>query len=179
MKIAELLKLHKEDKIENLKELISTKTYISTPEKLRVTENIIDASAEYDRGYVKFDTYKKHLVSVFALIEAHTNLEFSVDWDERVSEYDALCEYDLIGRIIAGFQHSYETCLSVLSMKCDDILADNSVEANIAKIAQSLVENLDVFAGTLSDKLAEIDLKKIIPEDMDLNRLQKLLNTLK
>lgn len=179
MKVSELLEVYKQPKIENLKDIISIKTYISTPEKLHIAENIINASVAYDRGYVKFDTYKKYLTSVFALIEAHTDLEFSVDWDERVAEYDALCESGLLGKIIAEFQHSYEICWSVLNMKCDDMLVDNSVEANIAKIAQSVVENLDVFAGTLSDKLAEVDLKKIIPEDLDLNKLQKFLNKLK
>jgi hypothetical protein len=64
-------------------------------------------------------------------------------------------------------------------MKCDDLLAENSIEASVAKVATSISENLDVFAGTLSDKLSEIDLKKIIPEDLDLNKLQRLLNKFK
>lgn len=179
MTIKKLLELYEQPKIENVKDIISIKTYISTPEKLRIADEIIDASVEYDRGYVKFDTHKKYLASIFAFIEAHTDLEFAADWDERVSEYDALCKAGLIGRIITEFQHSYETCLSVLAMKCDDLLVENSIEASVAKVAQSIIENLDVFAGTLSDKLSEIDLKKIIPEELDLNKLQKLLNKIK
>ena len=179
MKITELLELHEQGKTENLKELISIKTYMPVPEKLRIADVVIDASAEYDRGYIKFDTYKKYLAFVFATIEAHTALEFAMGWDERIAEYDVLCEKGLFKHIIEGFQDSYDDCWFVLNMKCNDLLADNSVEANMAKIAQSVIENLDVFAGTLSDKLAEIDLKKIIPEDLDLNKLQKFLNRLK
>ncbi len=162
-----------------LADLMTIKTYMSVPEKLRIAEIVIDSSAEYDRGYVKFDTYKKYLAFIFAVIEAHTELEFAADWDTRIAEYDALCKKGLFNHIIECFQDSYDDCWLVLNMKCNDLLANNSVEANMAKIAQSVIENLDVIIGTLSDKLAEIDLKKIIPEDLDLNKLQKLLNKFK
>ena len=69
--------------------------------------------------------------------------------------------------------------LFVLQMKYDDLLASNSVEASMARVATSISENLDVIIGLLSDKLSEVDLKKIIPEDLDLNKLQKLLNKFK
>lgn len=177
MKVNEFIKEFKNTT--NIEEIIEVKKHISTPEKLRIAKEAMDASVEFDRGYISFDSHKKYLAFVFATIEAHTNLEFTREWYERVAEYDALCENELIGHIIAGFQHSYETCLSVLNMKCDDLLVDNSVEASIAKIAASISENLDVFIGALSDKLSEIDLKKIIPEDLDLNKLQRLLNKFK
>ena len=178
MTIREFIELYeKEDKY--LNEIISIKRYLSTHDKLRLAESVIEESAEYDRFYVKFDTYKKYLAFVFSVIEAHTDLKFSVSWDEKIAEYDVLCEKQLLNYIISNFKDSYEECWSVLNMKCSDLLADNSVEANIAKIAQSVTENLDVFTGTLSDKLAEIDLKKIIPENMDLNKLQWFLDKFK
>lgn len=176
MKINELLSIKD---ITNIEEIIETKKYISSPEKLRIAKATMDASVEFDRGYISFDSYKKYLAFIFAAIEAHTNLEFATDWNERVAEYDSLCENELLDAIINSFKNSYEACMSVLQMKCDDLLAENSVEASVAKIATSVSENLDVIIGVLSDKLLEIDLKKIIPEDMDSNKLQRLLNKFK
>ncbi len=176
MKVSELLKF---TDITNIAEIIKVKKHISTPEKLLVAKEAMDASVEFDRGYISFDSHKKYLAFIFAVIEAHANLEFADTWDERVAEYDVLCEKELLGHIIAEFQHSYETCMSVLQMKCDDLLALNSVEASMAKVATSISENIDVLVGTLSDKLSEINLKKIIPEDLDFNKLQRLLNKFK
>ena len=74
------------------------KKCISTPEKLLVVKEAMDASVEFDRGYIGFDSYKKYLAFIFAAIEAHTNLEFADTWDDRVAEYDALCFTDEIRR---------------------------------------------------------------------------------
>lgn len=160
-------------------ELIATKRYIPSAEKIRIAKEVIDFSVEYDRGFVKFDSFAKHLSFIFNVIEAHTDLRFTDDWGDKMQEYDALCENDLIDAIVDTFRKDYEISLEILDMMCNDLLADNSIEASVAKVAQSISENLDVLVGTLSDKLEKVDIEKIIPKDLDLNKLKRLLNKIK
>lgn len=157
-------------------ELIVAKKYISAAEKMHIAEAVIDFSAEYDRGFVKFDSCKKHLSFIFNIIESHTDLKFADDWSEKMQEYDMLCENNLLDVIIDTFRKDYEASLEMLHMKCKDMLAGNSIEASVAKLSQSVSENLDVLAGALSDKLEKLDIEKIIPKNLDLNKLQRLLN---
>ena len=160
-------------------ELISVKRYISSAEKICIANEVMDLSVEYDRGLIKFDSYKKHLAFLFAAIEAHTDLRFADDWSEKICEYDLLCENDLLDAIIGTFEKDYHASREVLDMMCADMLAENSLEASIAKLAQSASENLDVFVGALADKLEDLDIEKIIPKDLDLNKLQGFLSNFK
>lgn len=160
-------------------ELLTTKKYIPAAEKVRIAKEVLDFSAEYDRGFIKFDSYRKHLAFTFAVIEAHTNLVFADDWADKMQEYDMLCENDLLDKIIDTFDRDYVETLEVVNMMCDDMLADNSIEASVAKLTQSVSENLDVLVGALSDKIEGLDIEKIIPKGLDLNKLMELLNKVK
>ena len=178
MTINAFIKTIKETEIP-VAELIATKKYISSAEKIRVAKAVADFSVEYDRGFVKFDSYAKHLSFIFNVIEAHTDLRFADDWADKMQEYDALCENELLDAIIDTFRKDYESSLEVLDMMCNDMLADNSIEASVAKLAQSISENLDVLAGTLSDKIEKVNIEKIIPKNLDLNKLQEFLRKIK
>ena len=177
MKIKEFIEIAQNSKA--IADVIVAKKYISSVEKMRIAKDVMDISAEYDRGFIKFDSFKKHLAFTFNVIESHTDLHFADDWADKMHEYDMLCENELLDVIIDTFRKDYETSLGVLYMMCDDMLADNSIEASVSKLMQSLSENLDVFVGELSDKLKNIDIEKIIPKDLDLNKLTGLLNKIK
>lgn len=159
-----------------MSDLIAAKKYVPTEAKIRLAKDVLDFSVEYDRGFIKFDSFAKHLSFVFGVIETHTDLCFADDWAERVREYDVLCENGLLDAIIDTFRKDYETSLEVLDMMCNDMLADNSIEASLAKMANSVSENLDVLVGALSDKIEDFDIEKIIPKDLDLDKLIGLLN---
>lgn len=178
MKINEFITTIKEDTA-SVADLISVKKYIPSAEKIRVAKEVMDASVEYDRGFIKFDHYKQHMFFTFRMIEVHTDLRFADNWVDKMQEYDMLYENELLDAIIDTFRKDYEASLAVLNMMCDDLLADNSIEASVAKLAQSVSENLDMFVGVLSDKLENLDIEKIIPKDLDLNKLQRLLNKIK
>jgi hypothetical protein len=159
--------------------LITVKKYIPSAEKISIAKEVMDTSVEYDRGFIGFNSYKKYLAFIFSVIESHTDLRFADDWSDKMSEYDMLCEYELLDAIIDTFRKDYETSLEILDMMCGDLLADNSIEASVAKVAQSISENLDVFVGELSDKLEDFDIEKIIPKNLDLNKLQEFLRKFK
>ena len=160
-------------------ELIAAKKYIPAAEKIRIAKAVMDFSVEYDSGFIKFDSYKKHLSFLFSVIEAHTNLKFATNWADKMQEYDALYETELLDAIVDIFRRDYEASLEILDMMCNDLLADNSIEASVAKLTTRLSENLDIFVGAVSDKIGEFDVEKIIPKDLDLNKLQGFLHKLK
>lgn len=178
MKITEFVETIKEGTVPMV-DLIAVKKYIPSAEKIRLAKDVLDFSVEYDGGFIKFDSCAKYLAFIFGVVEAHTNLRFADDWPERMQEYDVLCENDLLDAIIDAFRKDYEASLNVLDMMSNDMLADNSVEASIAKLATSITENLDIFVGTLSDKIEDFDIEKIIPKNLDLDKLQGLLNKIK
>jgi hypothetical protein len=159
--------------------IITVKKYASSTEKVNVAKQVIDLSVEYDRGFVKFDSYKKHLAFLFGVIESHTDLRFADNWSDKIQEYDMLCENELVDVIIDTFRKDYEASLEVLDMMCNDMAADNSIEASVAKVAQTIAENLDVLIGSLADKIENTDVEKIIPKDLDLNKLMGLLGKIK
>ena len=180
MTIREFIEIMKNnDESAIISDVIATKRYITSADKVRIAKEVMDLSVEYDRGFIEFNSYKRHLTFIFESIEAHTNLIFSDDWSDKMNEYDMLCENDLLDTIIDTFRKDYNASRDVLDMMCADMLAENSVDASIVKLAQSVSENLDLFIGVLTDKLEDFDIEKIIPKDLDLNKLKGLLNRLK
>ena len=178
MKIREFIEKMKENGAD-ISRTISAKMYIPVSDKMLMTKGILDECIDYERGFIKFDSIKKHLMFTFSVIEAHTELRFSNNFDEKVNEYDLLCENDLLDMIINTFKRDYDESRCILDMMCLDMLSESSIEASVAKVAQSVVENLDVFIGTLADKIEDLDVEKIIPKDLDLDKLQELLNRFK
>lgn len=180
MKIVEFVELMKNNDVTiSVLDVISVKKYVGSINKMQIAKDVIDATIEYDGGFIKFYSYKQHLLFTLAVIEAHTDLRFADNWVDKVREYDILCENDLLDMIIDTFRKDYEASLIVLDMMRNDILTDNSIEASAAKLVTSVSENLDVFVGALSDKLEDLDVEKIIPNNLDLNKLQGLLNNVK
>ena len=180
MKIAEFIEMvHNNERNIMMSDVISIKKYIPSINKIRIAKEVMDFSVEYNRGFIRFDSYKKHLAFIFSSIESHTDLYFSEVWADKMQEYDALCENGLLDCIIDEFKEDHHATLKVLNMMCKDMLADNSIEASMSRLITSISDNLDVLVGALTDKFEDFDIAKIIPKDLDLDRLQGLLNNLK
>jgi hypothetical protein len=183
MEIREFIEAYKAKKFMNTKDDIEKELevikYLPSADKIRLVKKIIDFCVEYDRGFVKFDSYKKRLSFLFEIIEAHTNLRFADNWADKMLEYDVSCENDLIDTIIHTFKKDYDASLELLDMMGNNMLMDNSIEASVAKVAQSVSENLDILTGALVDKIEGIDVEKIIPKDLDLDKLVGLLSKFK
>lgn len=180
MTINEFMKIIQESEMPTaILDFAEVKKYIPSMEKIRIAKEVMDFSVEYDRGFIKIDSYKKHLSFVFCAIESHTNLRFADSWSDKMQEYDMLCENELLDAIVDTFRKDYEDSLAVLNMMCDDIILDNSIEASVARLVQSIAENLDVIVGELADKIEDFNIEQIIPKNLDLNKLTGLLNSLK
>jgi hypothetical protein len=109
------------------------------------------------------------------MITAHTNLEYS---DE---DYDVLCstEYGsttLLNAIVGCFEEDANECNRLLGMMVDDYLENNSASNLIAMAINQLVAKLSTVVSEFKSKVDEMDVKKMLPEDFDIEKLNGLIN---
>lgn len=162
------------------KKLIKTR-YIPVLKKRQLAELVYDASIEIENGVVKVDSLSKYLIFTLLMLTKYTELEFSVDekgaaTEEAIREYDALCENGLLNPIIAEFQEDYARANEIMNYVFQDNLAvNNTVEAVVGKTATTLLNIVDDFANTLSNKVGEMNLDL---ENLDLGQLQSVLQLL-
>lgn len=164
------------------KKIVKTR-YIPVLEKRQLAELVYENSTTIENGIVKVDSLSKYLIFTLLMLTKYTELEFTVDengaaTEEAIKEYDALCENGLINKIIAEFEEDYVRANEIMNYVFQDNLAvNNTIEAVTGKAATTLLNIVDSFANTLSDKVDEMnfDLSNF---DMDkLDSIVSLLNS--
>lgn len=162
------------------KKIIKTR-YIPVLEKRQLAELVYSTSTEMENGIVKVDSLSKYLIFTLLMLTKYTSLEFSVDekgaaTEEAIKEYDALCENGLLNQIIAEFAEDYARANEIMNYVFQDNLAvNNTVEAVVGKAAGYLLNIVDDFANTLSNKVDEMNFDL---ENLDLGQLQNVLQLL-
>lgn len=162
------------------KKLIKTR-YIPVLEKRQLAELVYSTSTEIENGVVKVDSLSQYLIFTLLMLTKYTELEFSVDekgaaTEEAIKEYDALCENGLLNPIIAEFQEDYARANEIMNYVFQDNLAvNNTVEAVVGKAATTLLNIVDDFANTLSNKVNEMNFDL---ENLDMGQLQNVLQLL-
>jgi hypothetical protein len=161
MKTVELVKFVGNDKNKMLKsaqlmELIAktleVKKYLGIKQKKALVESIVNECILYEDGIFKFDDIDKYLCFTMRVIEAYTNLELSADFEE---DYDLLCQSGLLEIIIDTFKKEYDDVSILLQMKCDYVLSDNALSAQLGKFLSNLSDSLDVII----DKIEKFNIK--------------------
>jgi molecular chaperone GrpE (heat shock protein) len=115
------------------------------------------------------------------MLTKYTELEFTVDekgaaTEDAIKEYDALCENGLINKVIAEFEEDYARANEVMNYVFQDNLAvNNTVESVIGKAATTLLNIVDDFANTLSNKVDEMNFDLA---DFDMSKLENIVNLL-
>ena len=168
MKINEFLSNVNDKNVSKIEEMVVVRKYVPIQEKRMVARDILDKCVDDVYGHIVVDEVDVSILFKVAQIKAYTCLEFSEDYDEMIEEYDALCKDkwfyffdELIGKDVTEFR-------VVMEREKDAMLSVNSIEAQVAKVAYSLVEAINNF-----------DASKIIPEGTDLNQIMETLNKLK
>lgn len=162
------------------KKIIKTR-YIPVLKKRQLAELVYSTSIEIENGIVKVDSLSKYLIFTLLMLTKYTELEFSVDekgaaTEEAIREYDALCENGLLNPIIAEFQEDYARANEIMNYVFQDNLAvNNTVEAVVGKAATTLLNIVDDFANTLSNKVDEMNFDL---ENLDMGQLQNVLQLL-
>ena len=182
MKVKELVefansgknKLLKADQLtEAVKKEINTKDYIGIKEKKTLVDNIINECIVYENGIPRFDYIEKYICFTMRVIEAYTNLELSDDIED---DYDELCRNELLNVVIFTFEGEYENIKSLLQMKCDYILNDNSIEMQVGGFLTKFIGVVKDVKVVLANKLEELDINQLLVNSMGLDGLSDLIN---
>ena len=161
---------------EVLKSKLEVKKYLSIKDKNNIVDEIVNECVLYEDGMFKFDDTEKYVCFIMKTIAAYTNLELS---DDIETDYDVLCENDLLNPVIATFNKEYDEVSILLTMKCDYVLSGNCLEAQVGKFLSDLMDKVDVFANILSDKIGDFDLSKLPISGADIAKLMEFINTQK
>lgn len=151
-----------------LKKKLEIKEYMSIKQKKELIENIVNECILFDNGVFKFDEIEKYIVFTMKVVEAYTNLELSEDIEE---DYDMLCASKMLEPIISTFKKEYDEVNVLLQMRCDYILNENNIEAQVGKFLNGLLDKLDDFASVLNAKFGEFDISKLPVSKEELNKL--------
>ena len=182
MKINELVEFISNSKNKLLKQTqleeviakhIETKKYLPIKQKKELIESIVNECVLYEDGVYKFDDIDKYICFIMRVIEAYTNLELSNDLEE---DYDMLCAASLLDLIINTFKKEYDEVNILLQMKCEYILTSNSLESQIGRFLDGILEKIDVLANALSNKVDNFDMSNLPISDEDITKLLDFLN---
>lgn len=175
MKVQELLANIKNKEF-NLEKGLQVKKYLPIEVKKTIAQGIIYDCTNDDNGAIKVDSVERYMSYVRYMITYHTNLEYTDD------DYDMLCstEYNgtnLLNAVIDLFGEDAKECSRILNLMMDDYMQEMSVEVNITRFLNNLNNYIGQFADKIIQKTDDIDLKSIIPEYMDMNKLNKFLQS--
>ena len=182
MKINELLdtmnnnknKILKPDQFQlALAKELEVKKYLSVKDKKELIDNIVNECILYSYGIFKFDDIEKYIVFTMKTIAAYTNLEMT---DDIEADYDALCESGLLNNIIDLFVGEYENISMLLQMKCNYVLSSNSVESQIGRFLDNILEKVDMISSVMSEKVDKFDISKLPINKEDLTKLLSFIN---
>ena len=182
MKINELVEFISNSKNKLLKQTqleeviakhIEIKKYLPIKQKKELIESIVNECVLYEDGVYKFDDIDKYICFTMRVIEAYTNLELSNDLEE---DYDMLCEASLLDLIINTFKKEYDEVNILLQMKCEYILTSNSLESQVGRFLDSVLEKIDVLVNALSNKVDNFDMSNLPISSEDITKLLDFIN---
>lgn len=172
MKVQELVnfmdivknRMLKEDQRQKLiqKEL-NVKTYMSIKDKKQLVDDIVDECIIFENGMFKFDEIDKYICFTMKVIEAYTDIELS---DDIEADYDMLCESGLLELIIGTFKTEYDNVSVLLQMRSDYFLCGNSIESQVGKFLENVLDKVDVLVNVVVNKVETIDIENL-PIQMD------------
>lgn len=177
MKITELVtlmntnknKLLKPEQVQAfLKKELNVIEYMSIKDKKNLVEDIVNECILYEDGVFKFDDFEKYICFTMRTIAAYTNLELS---DDMENDYDLLCKEKLLNPVIDTFVGEYENVKLLLQMKCDYILSGNSIEAQLGRFFDSVLDKISDLADTLKNNANNFDISKLPISKEDLAKV--------
>ena len=175
MKVNELLmSIHRKDF--NMEKELQIKKYLPIEEKKLIVKGIIYECTEQTDGVIKIDSVQQYLSYIKFMILHHTNLEYTQE------DYDKLCstEYNdatLLNAIMAYFGEDAKECSRILNLMLDDYLQETTIEFTVAKFLSNLSNLIGDVADKLNQKIENIDLSTMVPNNIDSDKVVKFLNT--
>lgn len=174
MKVQELL-VNIKNKEFKLESGLQVRKYLPIEVKKTIAQSIIYDCTDNASGIVKVDSLKRYMSYVRHMIVTHTNLEYT---DEN---YDVICstEYNgttLLNAIIECFGDDAKECSRILELVMNDYMQESTLDFTLAKMLHDATGAINKLATKIAQKIEGIDLKSIIPDSVDMNKLGDFLN---
>lgn len=150
--------------------------YLPFMGKRALVERVIDASIEIESGYVVIDEITKYITFTMEFLKAYTNLEFSVDMEMAILEFDMLCASGVLSKTIALVEGEYKALIELLNMQADYVRRANSVDAQMARLIDKLSNKLDNTSDFLKAQIDKVDFKEMGISQDDITKLKAFLN---
>jgi len=104
-----------------------TKKYLPYAEKIALCNSIINTTCykniTEDRKIFKINAPSRQMLFLLSMIDKYTDID--INWEDAVTDFDALCERELLGAIIKEIPESEVTlCSSLLDMCLDDLMTN-------------------------------------------------------
>lgn len=170
MKINELVERINEKDFALEKEL-EVKKYVPVMDKKSFVMDVIAACTDEIDGFISADRFNMDIYFNMNMIRTYTNIEVAFDFDEMVEQYDMLCECGLLDKIIGLFESEYIAMCDILDGQLEELFIQNSLEAQIVKIANKINNTIDM--------LSAIDIKSLLPDGVSADMFSNIANMLK
>lgn len=151
--------------------LIIQDKYVDYLVKVKYAQDIITISSLDNNGKIKFNSSKKYMLYVSAILNLYTKIDISSK--ESVKDFDMLDKYNLIDEILDTVpQDELSKFDTVMKMCTDDFIANNYeihsfINKQIDKVTELLSKNMTPIIHELSEKINDFsvdDFKDIVTE---------------
>lgn len=170
MKVMEFI-----EKYKNEVSMFDVKRYLPLNAKRTIARDAIDINIDDVNGFIEIDEVVTDACFEMGIICEYAGLES----DNVIADYDALNESGLMGIIISKIGQDYFNALQVLVKEKEAVLARNSIEAQVAKLIDSLTNTIESLSEKMDGAIGSFDMSKILPEGTNLNEMFEMLNKYK
>ena len=170
MKIMELVENIKNEGF-NLATELEVKKYIPVMEKKAFVMDVIAACTDDIDDFIAVDRFNMDIYFDMNMIKMYTNLEITSGLDEMIEQYDVLCEHGLLSKIIELFENEYASTYSILEGQLEELLIQNSMEAQIVKITNKI--------NKVIGELGSVDINSLLPDGIDAEMISNIGKMLK
>lgn len=178
MKINEFLNNVNGKTAEEIESMVIVRKYIPIQEKRMIARDILDRCMNDINGFVVIDNVDKSIYFTINSIAAYTNIEFSEDYEDAIEEYDILVDSYWVKNFNDFIGADIDILWNVLLDEEKMLLTGNSIEAQVAKVANSLVNAVDVISDKINNSIGDFNMNQLIPEGTDVNKLMDMLKKL-
>lgn len=156
MKINELVENMNDNNFDFINGLY-IKEYLPIMEKKMFVMDIISMCTDDIDGFISADRFEIDIYFDMHVLSTYTKLEVSLNFEDMVLEYDLLCQSGLLDRILAPLYKEYMMLHTILNNQLEEILYQNSIDAQVVKIANKINVILDV----IDEKFQDVNLPNI------------------
>lgn len=147
MKIQQLLKNIKKEDF-SLEKALKVKEYMPVMEKRAFVMDVIAACTDEIDSLITVDRFRMGVYFDMNMLKAYTNLEISSEFSEMIDQYDSLCKSGVLNQILKMFETDYNAMNAILKAEIEELLIQNSIEAQIVKISNKISSVLDTLGTT-------------------------------